>query len=144
MPNLTSMLKKLGYMAISAMAAVLPVPAMPEVGPHALLNVSQELLRAYNAEDAQALYGLLSPALQVKYPVETLRAVLARCRALTHEIDRFSIPSWGARRYGFFGVYAEMSVLEMILEINEDERIIHWVITDDVTSRDQQCTVNDF
>ncbi|UVF17686.1 hypothetical protein HPT29_014170 [Microvirga terrae] len=138
------MVKELGGRAVLLMLALLPVPALSEVGPHALLNVSQDLLRAYKAEDARAFQELLSPALQVKYPIERLQAVLARCRALTLEIDRFSIPSWGGRRYGFFGVYAETAVLEMILEIDESERIIHWAITDDVTSGDQPCTVSDF
>lgn len=68
--------------------------------------------------------------------------ILARCRTLTHEIDRFSIPSWGARHYGFFGVYAETAVFEMILEIDDNEKIVHWVITDDVTSSNQQCIVS--
>ncbi|WP_262268669.1 MULTISPECIES: hypothetical protein [Microvirga] len=138
------MIKGLGATAVSLLAAVLPVPALSEVGPHALLNVSEELLRAYRAEDAQAFRELLSPPLQVKYPVERLHQILAQCRALTHEIDRFSIPSWGGRRYGFFGVYAELAVLEMILEIDESGRIIHWVITDDVTSGHQPCAVSIF
>jgi len=68
---------------------------------------------------------------------------LARCHGLTHEIERFSLPSWGTRRYGFFGVYAENAVLEMILEIDESEKIVHWVITDDVTAKDQQCSLGD-
>ncbi len=112
---------------------------MAEVGPHALINVSQELLRIYNAGDASALHGLLAPSLQARYSAEELRVILAQCRGLTHDIDRFSIPSWGARRYGFFGVFAENSVLEMILEIDENEKIVHWVITDDVMAKDQQC-----
>jgi len=136
------MLGKLGCLATSMIVAALPVPAMSEVGPHAVINVSQDLLRAYKAEDASALHGLLAPALQAEYPVERLRVILTRCRALTHEIDRFSIPSWGARHYGFFGVYAEISVFEMILEVDENEKIVHWVITDDVTSSNQQCIVS--
>ena len=131
-------------MAVFLMAAALPAPGMAEVGPHALINVAQELRRAYNGADAHAFHGLLSPALQAKYPVDALHVLLAQCRALTREIDRFSTPSWGARRYGFFGVYAETAVFEMILEIDDNEKIIHWVITDDVTAKDQQCTVNGF
>jgi hypothetical protein len=30
----------------------------------------------------------------------------------------------------------------MILEIDENEKIVHWVITDDVTSSNQQCIVS--
>ncbi len=117
--------------------------ASAQVGPHAIINVSQELLRIYNARDAVALYGLLAPSLQARYPVEDLRLTLARCHGLTHEIERFSLPSWGTRRYGFFGVYAENAVLEMILEIDESEKIVHWVITDNVTAKDQQCSLGD-
>ncbi|KFG68489.1 hypothetical protein [Microvirga sp. BSC39] len=128
------------------MAAVLVSLLMTEVtlaqvGPHAVINVSQSLLSVYNARDAAALRELLAPDLQTKYSVEDLQLTLARCHGLTHEIERFSLPSWGARRYGFFGVYAENSVLEMVLEIDEDEKIIHWVITDDVTAKDQQCAL---
>jgi hypothetical protein len=41
------MLGKLGCLATFMIVAVLPVPAMSEVGPHAVINVSQDLLRAY-------------------------------------------------------------------------------------------------
>ncbi|MEE1657709.1 hypothetical protein VB618_16005 [Microvirga sp. CF3062] len=116
--------------------------AVAQVGPHAVISVSQDLLRIYNARDAAALRDILAPPLQAKYSVEDLRLILARCHGLTHEIDRFSLPSWGARRYGFFGVYAENTVLEMVLEIDEHEKIVHWVITDDVTARGQQCTLS--
>jgi hypothetical protein len=94
-------------------------------------------------KDAAALRELLALPLQAKYTLEDLRLTLARCHGLTHEIDRFSLPSWGTRRYGFFGVYAENSVLEMVLEIDEDEKIVHWVITDDVTAKDQQCALSE-
>ena len=115
---------------------------LAQVGPHAVINVSQSLLRVYNARDAAALRELLAPSLQTKYSVEDLQQTLARCHGLTHEVERFSLPSWGARRYGFFGVYAENAVLEMVLEIDENEKIIHWVITDDVTANDQQCALS--
>ncbi|MBM1175368.1 hypothetical protein [Microvirga arabica] len=117
--------------------------ALAQVGPHAVINVSQALLRVYNARDAAAFRELLAPSLQSKYSVEDLQLTLARCQGLTHEIERFSLPSWGARRYGFFGVYAENAVLEMVLEIDESEKIVHWVITDDVTAKDQQCSLSD-
>jgi hypothetical protein len=116
--------------------------AAAQVGPHAVINASEKLLRVYNAKDAAAFRELLAPTLQAKYTLEDLRLTLSRCHGLTHEIDRFSLPSWGARRYGFFGVYAENSVLEMVLEIDESEKIIHWMITDDVTARDQQCLLS--
>ena len=78
--------------------------AAAQVGPHAVINVSQNLLRVYNARDAAALRELLAPTLQAKYTLDDLRLTLSRCHGLTHEIDRFSLPSWGVRRYGFFGV----------------------------------------
>jgi hypothetical protein len=125
------------------LGATLAGSAMAEVGPHALLDVSEELIRIYNAEDAPALHRLLAPPLQAKYPVETLRTTLTHCRVLTHDLFRFSIPSWGTRRFGFFAAYTETSVFEMILEIDENEKIIHWVLTDNVTSGDQQCSIDD-
>ena len=129
--------------AVALLTGLLPTnTAMAQVGPHAVIDVSQELLRVYNARDAAALRELLASSLQEKYSVEDLRVMLARCHGLTHEIDRFSLPSWGARRYGFFGVYAENTVLEMVLEIDETEKIVHWVITDDVTAKAQQCSLS--
>jgi hypothetical protein len=116
--------------------------AAAQVGPHAVINVSHSLLRVYNGRNAAALRELLAPSLQTKYSVEDLQLLLARCHGLTHEIERFSLPSWGARRYGFFGVYAENAVLEMVLEIDEGEKIVHWVITDDVSAKDQQCSLS--
>jgi hypothetical protein len=116
--------------------------SVAQVGPHAVINVSQSLLRVYNSRDAAALRELLAPSLQSKYSVEDVQLTLARCHGLTHDVERFSLPSWGARRFGFFGVYAENSVLEMVLEIDENEKIIHWVITDDVTAKDQQCSLS--
>ena len=132
---------KLRYAAALMAGAALAGPAASEVGPHALMNVSEQLLRVYNAEDPAAFHELLAPSLKSRYPVETVRTILAHCRVLTHDLFRLSIPSWGARRFGFFAVYTETSVFEMILEINEDEKIIHWVLTDNVTSQDQQCTI---
>ncbi len=61
------------------------------------------------------------------------------CRVLTSEIFRISTPVWGARHFGYFAVYAETKPFEMILEIDDDERIIHWVVTDDVQAKEQQC-----
>ncbi|NBJ12049.1 hypothetical protein [Microvirga arsenatis] len=130
--------------ALVLAGTLLSGPAQAEVGPHTLNDVSDSLLRAYNRSDAVALHELLAPALQAKYAIEDLRLTLARCRGLTHDIDRFSIPSWGARNFGFFGVYAENSVLEMILEIDPSGKIVHMVITDDLAAKDQQCTLTRF
>ena len=133
---------KSGCAAAFVLCTTLATSAAAEVGPHALSRISQELLRIYNAEDALALHGLLDPSLQAKYPIETLRTVLTHCRVLTHDIFRLSLPSWGARRFGFFAVYTETSIFEMVLELDESEKIVHWVITDNVTSSSQQCTVD--
>jgi hypothetical protein len=122
---------------------LLTASAAAQVGPHAVINVSQDLLRVYNARDAAALRGLLAPSLLAKFTLEDLHLTLARCHGLTHEIDRFSLPSWGSRQYGFFGVYAENAVLEMVLEIDANEKIVHWVITDDVNATDQQCALSE-
>ena len=131
---------------VSLLGMMLTAPAMAVsspsgLGPHDLLNVSEALLRAYNARDAAAVRGLLAPSLQARHSVEDIVLLLGRCRGMTHDIERLSIPSWGARHYGFFGVYGETLVLDMVLEIDENAKIVHWVITDDVTSKEQQCVV---
>ena len=133
-----------GYKSASAIILALAQasPAAPEVGPHALTDLSQRLLHIYNRADASELHELLAPSLRAKYPVEALREALTRCRVLTHDIFRLSTPTWGARRFGFFAVYAEVGTFEMILEIDENEKLVHWVITDDVTSKTQQCTIS--
>jgi hypothetical protein len=94
---------------------------------------------AYNREDAAALRALLAPALQARYTTDATRTALTLCRVLTGDIFRLSTPTWGARNYGFFAVYAETTAFEMILEIDPNAKIVHWVITDDVTANEQQC-----
>jgi hypothetical protein len=127
-----------------ALAAALAFvsPCRAEIpGPFAITDVSEALMRAYNDEDAQALHGFLAPALQARYSPEAVRKALVLCRVLTGDIFRLSTPSWGARHYGFFGVYAETGAFDMVLEIDPAERIVHWVITDNVTAREQQCRI---
>ena len=131
-----------GLRLASALAAALAVASQAETpGPFALTDISDALMRAYNDEDAEALHGLLAPALQARYAPEAVRKALVLCRVLTGDIFRLSTPSWGARHYGFFGVYAETGVFDMVLEIDPAERIVHWVVTDDVTAREQQCRI---
>lgn len=120
----------------------LALPAASAVGPHSVTNVSQELVRAYNREDASALHHLLAPSLKAKYTVEALRTALRLCRVLTYDVFRISTPVWGGRRHGYFALYAETEVFEMHLEIDDDEKIIHWMITDDLASDRQQCRVS--
>ena len=127
-----------------ALAAALALGSAPRAeipGPFAITDISEALTRAYNDEDAQALHGLLAPALQARYTPEAVRRALTLCRVLTGDIFRISTPSWGARHYSFFGVYAETGVFDMVLEIDPAEKIIHWVITDNVTAREQQCRI---
>jgi hypothetical protein len=124
-------------------AASLAPPAAPsEVGPHSVTDVSQELVRAYNREDATALHRLLAPSLKARYTVEALRTALTLCRVLTYDIHRISTPVWSGRRHGYFAVYAETKVFEMHLEIDDDEKVIHWMITDELALDHQQCRVS--
>jgi len=116
--------------------------ALAKVGPFSLTNVSQELVRAYNREDAPALHELLAPSLKAKVTVEAVRGTLRLCRVLTYNIYRISTPVWGGRRYGYFAVYPETKVFEMHLEIDDDEKIVHWVITDDLEANPQQCRIS--
>jgi hypothetical protein len=127
--------------AVLAALLVLPPPAAA-VGPHALTQRSEALVRAYNADDAPALHALLAPSLQAKYPVEAVRDALTRCRVLAHDIFRISTPVWGARQYGFFAVYAETRTFEMVLEIDAEERIVHWLMTDSLAGDDRQCRLS--
>ena len=132
---------------ITLAAATLGVAGSPQlpaaaVGPHSVTNVSQEFVRAYNAEDTEALHSLLAFSLQAKYPVEALRTSLTLCRVLTSEIFRISTPVWGARNFGFFAVHAETKPFEMILEIDDNEKIIHLVITDNLAAKEQQCQIS--
>jgi hypothetical protein len=126
----------------SALAVSLLGGSASAVGPHALTDVSLALLRAYNAEDAPELHRLLASSLQTKFPVETLRRALTLCRVLTYDIDRLSTPVWGGRTYGYFAVYAEAKTFEMVLEIDQDEKIVHWLLTDDLAAAEQQCKVS--
>ena len=119
-------------------------PALAEVGPFGVINVSQSIVRAYNGEDATALHELLAPSLKARYTVESLRTVLRLCRVLTYDIDRISTPVWGGRRHGYFAVYAEPKIFEMHLEIDHDQKIIHWMITDDLAAEPQQCRISHF
>ncbi len=69
-------------------------------------------------------------------------AELIKCRVLTHEIWRVSLPKWGSRNHGFFGLYTETGILQLMLEIDEDRRIKHLVITDDMDAAHQQCRIS--
>ncbi len=126
----------------SAVLATIVSSQALAVGPHALTAKSEALVRAYNAADISELHRLLAPALQAKYPPEALEHALMLCRVLTGGIFRLSTPVWGARQYGFFAVYAESKTFEMVLEIDAEERIIHWLLTDDLASNDQQCRLS--
>ncbi|RDI56338.1 hypothetical protein [Microvirga subterranea] len=130
-------------LAVATIIAMVPAWAAraEPLTPFSVINVSEALTRAYNGRDAVALHQLLAPALQARYTPEMLRTSLSLCRVLTGEILRLSTPSWGTRSYGFFGVYAETGVFDMVLEIDEAERVVYWTISDEVTSREQQCEV---
>ena len=129
-------------MGLAAALALAPPASSAEIpSPFAITDISEALTRAYNGEDAPALHGLLAPAVQARYTPEAVRRALTLCRVLTGDIFRLSTPSWGARHYGFFGVYAETGVFDMVLEIDPAEKIVHWVISDNVTAPEQQCRI---
>lgn len=131
-----------GWALAAALALAPPSAGRAESpSPFAITDISEALTRAYNEEDAHGLYGLLAPSLQARYTPDAVRRALTLCRVLTGDIFRLSTPSWGARHYGFFGVYAETGVFDMVLEIDPAEKIIHWVISDNVTAREQQCRI---
>lgn len=129
-------------LGLAAWLALPSPPAASAVGPFSVTHVSEALVRAYNSEDAAALHQLLAPSLQAKVTVEAVRTALRLCRVLTYDIARISTPVWGGRRHGYFAVYAETKVFEMHLEIDDDEKIIHWMITDDLAADRQQCRIS--
>ena len=59
-------------MPVMLVTCFLNTRAASEPGPHAVVNVSQELLQAYKGNDAAAFRQLLAPSVQGQYPVETL------------------------------------------------------------------------
>jgi hypothetical protein len=135
-----------GMLGVLPLAAALTFaagsgPVAQALTPFSVVNVSEALTRAYNDEDVAALHTLLAPALQARYTPADLRTALTLCRVLTGDILRLSTPSWGERSYGFFGVYAETGVFDMVLEIDPAEKIVHWVIASDVTASEQQCRI---
>ena len=108
----------------------------------ALYNMSQEVLQAYRTIDADRFRRHLAAPLQTKYAGELLRQVLLTCRSLTGQVERLSLPVMGTRHYAFFAVYTEEAgVFDMLLEIDEDKKIIHFVISREVTSPDQICAL---
>ena len=135
-----------GMLGVLPLAAALTFaagsgPVAQALTPASVVNVSEALTRAYNDEDVAALHTLLVPALQARYTPADLRTALTLCWVLTGDILRLSTPSWGERSYGFFGVYAETGVFDMVLEIDPAEKIVHWVIASDVTASEQQCRI---
>jgi hypothetical protein len=125
-----------------AAIVMLASPHALAVGPHALTAKSEALMRVYNSADAGELHRLLAPALQAKYPPSELETALRLCRVLTGDIFRLSTPVWGARQFGFFAVYAETRTFEMVLEIDAQERIVHWLLTESLASDEQQCRLS--
>jgi hypothetical protein len=130
-----------GVLFLTTALALTPwsTPRGETLGPLAVTNISEALTRAYNDENAAALHGLLALALQARYTPDDIRKALTLCRVLTGDIFRLSTPSWGTRSYGFFGLYAETGVFDMVLEIDPAEKIVYWVVSDDVTAKEQQC-----
>ncbi|MCB8823274.1 hypothetical protein [Microvirga rosea] len=107
-----------------------------------LFNVSQEILRLYNDDDSEHLFRLLAPELQTKYTPDTLKQVLRRCKELFGRMQRFSLPTMGTRTFAFFAAYGTSSVYDMIVEVDKNAKLFHWVITSDVQALDQPCSIN--
>jgi hypothetical protein len=126
---------------IAALLSMLSTP-VEAVEKGSLYKISQEILRYYNEKDALSLHSFLAPELQSRYTVEDVKDIIERCHSKFGDIARFSLPTMGARTYAFFGVYANTGTYDMIIEINLEKKIYHWVITSDVNAPDQVCTLN--
>jgi hypothetical protein len=111
------------------------------VARRALFAVTEQLLAIYRNQDAGNFHRLLAPELGAKYTPEMLTGILEQCWDLTGEIIRISPPVLGTRYFGYSAAYAAKSTLDMILEIDNNERVLFWMISADVTAQDQRCRV---
>jgi len=110
-----------------------------------LYEVSQVLMRAYNADDAEAIQSLLSPKLAKLYDRSAIEKVLSVCRAnVLPSIVRSSLPVAGTKFYGFFAAYGQAHTTSMILEIDPSNRIIFCAMADEVFSGDFRCALKTF
>lgn len=110
----------------------------------ALFAVTEYLLQIYRTGDATRLHRLLAPELHVRYTPEALSSILTECRMLVGEIIRISPPVMGTRYFGYSAVHAEQSTFDMILEIDNEERILFWMISSDVIAQNQPCKIYNF
>jgi len=108
----------------------------------ALFAVTERLLHIYQTGDAAGVYGFLAPPLQAKYTVEMLATILTRCRELAGTIERVSPPVSGTRSFGYSAVYTNGSAYDMTLEVDNDEKVLFWMISSDVTAQNQRCKVH--
>jgi hypothetical protein len=111
--------------------------------PH-LYDVSQALMRAYNANDTEAIRSLLSPKLEKLYDRPAIERVLSTCRNVLPSMVRTSLPVSGTKFYGFFAAYGKSHTTSMILEIDPNNRIVFWAMADEVLDGDFRCALKAF
>jgi len=134
----------IGLAALLGASSVSSGERIQNDGPH-LYEVSQVLMRAYNADDVQAIQSLLSPKLEKLYDRPAIEKVLSACRTnVLPGIVRTSLPVSGTRFYGFFAVYGEAHTTSMILEIDPRNRIVFWAMADEVLNGDFRCALKAF
>jgi hypothetical protein len=116
--------------------------APSSTSPYSLGRILPAFLAAYNSGDANRLRPMLSDRLQTKYPASRLDEALGLCRVVTHDIIRIGGRAWGNRWHGLYHLDGEGGPLQMIFEIDNHERIIHMMITDDLDAKRQQCWIS--
>lgn len=108
-----------------------------------LYAVSQKLMKAYNALDAEAFHSMLSPKLAHRYQVRDLAMTLEQCHAeVFPRAVRTSLPTSGTDYYGFYAVYGVTRVSSMILEIDPQNRVVFWAMADAIFDEDFHCWLN--
>ncbi|MCB8840157.1 hypothetical protein [Aurantimonas sp. VKM B-3413] len=110
-----------------------------------LFEVSQRLVSAYNRGSADRIRRLMSPELKSRYSNAAVLDVIAQCkrRQMPH-IVRTSLPVSGGRTYGFFAVYGDDITSSMILEVDQQDRIVFWKMEDDPFGGDFSCSFKEF
>ncbi|MBF9233156.1 hypothetical protein [Microvirga alba] len=96
-----------------------------------LFNVSTRLVEIYQAGDAAALHGMLSPDLQAQYSPDALASWLREVNAKFGPLQRISLPISGTRAYAIFAAYFERAPSDMFLELDPQGRVVVWTLKND-------------
>ncbi len=129
---------------LQACVAALLILATPcaagMVGPDAVFNTSQLIMKAYNDGDAERIRDALSPEVADLNSLDQIRKTLRACKQLIGDhIERLSLPVSGTRHYGFIEAYLVGRQADMFVEIDDAGRILFWTLSNDLFSGNQVC-----